>query len=562
MIRTDLPTGWLRTLLLLFLVPATTLAAHNDRHENGPTPQLAAGCTNPGDNPETGVQGRRYREAEQDFDFDNDITCNTRRVSSYTFMSDNFQANAFGTVGGFKVHRYVDSSGNVCAIYDSTLMYPTNVFDTEGGVNILDMSDPAKPALTFRLPTPAMLSPHESLVISHERGLLAAVLGNLSLGPGVVDVYSLEPDCRTPILQASAPVGVFGHEGGMSPDGRIFYSASPGTPTLTAVDLTTPNAPRPIWTGEICAHGLSISGDGRTAFVAHTPCDGDSTGFAENGLLILDVSQVHEAAGDLQKVGHPLPGQDPTPLSSEPEVSVLGRVTWANTSIPQNAIPVTIQGRTYVVEIDEYARGPDGHTVGAGRMIGFPHDAAGNPDYTAPAVLSDMRLAVHEPAAHAEYASDPGAATIAQGYAGHYCAVPTPDNPTIVACGMIVSGLRIFDIRDPAHPVETGYFNASVPPRQTPHFVASNWVMSAPAFDPEKKEIWYTDGYSGFYVIQVNDAGWPDWDGPCSAMDQDLVFDGLRCDGSEVTPDGSPGRSAGKGKPQNVPPGRKNPPGR
>ena len=42
-------------------------------------------------------------------------TCNTRTVS-HTNGS-----------GGFKVFRYVDDAGRVCAVYDSTLLFPSDV---------------------------------------------------------------------------------------------------------------------------------------------------------------------------------------------------------------------------------------------------------------------------------------------------------------------------------------------------------------------------------------------------------------------------------------------------
>ena len=37
-----------------------------------------------------------------------------------------------------------------------------------------------------------------------------------------------------------------------------------------------------------------------------------------------------------------------------PEVREVARLTWDSMSIPQNAIPVTIDGHPYVVEIDEF----------------------------------------------------------------------------------------------------------------------------------------------------------------------------------------------------------------
>ena len=106
----------------------------------------------------------------------------------------------FGTIGGFKVERYVDASGHECAYYDTTLMFPTNIFDEEAGVNVLDMSDPTNPVRTARLLSPAMLSPHESLVLSRRRGLLAAVSGNATFKPGIVDLYDVSEDCRHPVF--------------------------------------------------------------------------------------------------------------------------------------------------------------------------------------------------------------------------------------------------------------------------------------------------------------------------------------------------------------------------
>ncbi len=553
----------IRIEVVPFLLLAGLLAGLSPGVVAAPTPQSAqviAGCS-AGDNPEPsaaagGMQGRRFTGAfsqQQTYaghlpdgrpaGSDQDITCNTRALAQFTVRGSNTGLDPTGSVGGFKTHRYVDSQGNECAIYDSTLLYPTNIFDLEGGVNVLQVSRDAagEPTLKYAttLRTPAMLSPHESLVLSEEKGILAAVLGNPSLGPGVVDVYDLSANCTEPELRASAPVGVFGHEGGMSPDGRIFWSASPSTPTLTAVDITEPFQPRPIWTGPYSVHGMNISNDGNTAYLAYTPRDNDESQFKDqgSGLLILDVSEVNAAAGDPTKFGHPFPGQDPSGRTSEPNVTEIGYVTWDNVTIPQNAIPVTIQGRDYVIEVDEFSQPAGGGSVAAhGPRVGAARiiDIA---DPANPKVLSDLRLAVHEPENRAAIANDPGAQPPVQGYAGHYCAVPTRDNPTIVACGMIVSGLRVFDIRDPANPVETAYFNPAIPPRFTPYVTASNWAMSAPAFFPERKEIWYTDGFAGFFIVRVNDEGWPDWENGDDGADPDRHCGPVKSQGREKEAD-------------------------
>jgi hypothetical protein len=439
--------------------------------DGGATPRAACG---PGSRPETGMQGRVSQADHTSGRAAEGYTCNTQLVGSYIVP------NAIGTVGGFKVERYVDASGRECAYYDSTLLFPTNVLDANAGVNVLDMSDPTRPVLTARLTTPAMLSPHESLVVSQQAGVLAAVLGNPALYPGIVDVYDLSADCRYPQLRSSTLSGFLGHESGMAPDGRTFYSASPGTPTLTAVDITNPLVSIPLWTGNYTSHGLSISNDGNRAYVSNGN---------DHGVLILDVSEIQARVPN-------------------PKVREIGSVSWPNQTIPQNAIPFTRDGRPYLIEIDEYSGGDGGPVgihgpvVGAGRIIDIR-------DETRPVVVSDLRLEVHEPENRDAIAGDPGAQNPTGGYAGHYCNIPTRVNPDIVACSMILSGLRIFDIRDPLRPREVAYYNAPVQPRViTVPAPASNWAMSSPSFVPERKEIWYTDGYSGFYVVRVTNGAW------------------------------------------------------
>ena len=424
-----------------------------------PVPRADCG---PGSRPETGIQGRVSSKDHASGRAAKGFTCNTELVGSYA------EPGAQGTVGGYKVERYVDADGHDCAYYDTTLLFPTNLFDATAGVNVLDMSNPSKPTLTDTLLSPAMQSPHESLVLSAKRGLLAAVLGNPAFNVGVVDVYDISKDCRHPVLRASSPIGVFGHESGMAPDGRTFYSASPATSTIVAVDLDDPSTPTPLWVGNYDSHGLSISDDGNRAYVAGV----------DSGLIILDTSEIQARVPN-------------------PSVREVTRLTWDSMSIPQNAIPVTIDDHRYVVEIDEFGSLDE---VGAGRIIDID-------DETKPRVISNLRLEVHQPENFERLSGDPGTSSPIQGYAGHYCSVPRRTDPGIVACSMILSGLRVFDIRDPRNPREIAYFNAPVTPRDVSD--ASNYAMSSPSFVPERDEIWYSDGYSGFYGVRLTNGAWP-----------------------------------------------------
>ncbi len=480
-----------RASIVLALGAAVFLAACGADSSPSKLPPVAVGAPatpkaicGPGSRPELGMQGRISRAEHVSGRAAEGYTCNTEMVGSYTVET------AIGTVGGFKVERYVDAAGHDCAYYDTTLAYPTNFGTGESGVNVLDMSNPAKPVLTARLQTPAMLTPHESLVVSQKSGLMAAVTGNPALYPGFVDIYDLSKDCRHPEVKSIASFGLTGHESGMSPDGKTFYTASPGTPTITAIDISNPVLPRILGVIPFFSHGLSISDDGSRAYLAGVGLAGAACAYGvtcslpdlpkDRGLIILDIS-------DFQ-------ARKPNPQARE-----ISRLTWTPSSIPQNALPFTRDGHPYLLEIDEFARESG---VGAARII----DIA---DETKPKVLSNIRLEVHNPENFAAIANDPGAAfSLGQGYAGHYCNLPTRVNPDIVACSMIISGLRVFDIRDPARPREVAYFNPPLTPRITPILEASGYAMSSPSFVPERKEIWYSDVYSGFYAVRVTNGAW------------------------------------------------------
>ena len=433
----------------------------------GPIPQAACG---PGAVPETSGQGRVSTEDVKSGAAAQGYRCNLTQIGR------------LGATGGFQVHRYVDAKGQECGYFDSTLLFPkdtaTNATEGGPGVFVLDMSDPAKPRKVGNLVTPAMLSPHESLRLNVKRGLLAADMGYPATNPGFVDLYDVSQDCLKPVLKSSTPFGIFGHESGFAPDGNTFYVSGTSGRTLTALDVTDPSLPRILFTtADYRIHGMSVSDDGNRLYAADT---------GNPGLTVFDTSQI----------------QARTP---NPQMPVISRATWPEVSIPQNTDPVTIAGRRYLIEVDEYTssttRGPmaTGTQVGAARIIDIEDD-------TKPVVVSNMRLAVHQTANRAgEQASDPGAASPVQGYAGHYCSVPRRENPNIVACSMIVSGLRIFDIRNPVKPVEVGYFNAPVLPGVD--FVKDGaFAMSAPAFAPDRDEVWYTDGNSGFYSLKLTGA--------------------------------------------------------
>ncbi|HUP85938.1 MAG TPA: LPXTG cell wall anchor domain-containing protein [Acidimicrobiales bacterium] len=458
------------------IVVAGTLGAPPANAEPSLTPTPRAVC-DPGSIQEPGLQGRVPGDEIKAGRVKDGYRCNVDIVGHQ------------GLSGGYKVERFIDKAGHECAYYDTTLLFPANastIAQQPTGVAVLDMADPSKPKLTTSLETPAMQSPHESMSLNRTRGLLAAVAGNPFFAPGIVDVYDLNADCRAPVLKASAPVGILGHESGFAPDGKTFYAASVSGGTLTAIDITNPMTPMPIWEGSYNIHSLSISDDGNTAYLAGSPGYprtelGLPSDFA--GVLIFDVSQVQD-----RKVN--------------PQVRLIGSVTWKSVSIPQNTIPVTIAGHPYLVETDEFSLDDKGRFVGNAPNVGAARiiDIA---DPTHPFVVSNMRLEVNQRENRAVVAGDPNATSSTQGYAAHYCNVPSRVDPGIVACSFINSGLRVFDIRDPLAPKEVAYF---VPPLSPS---SNTWAMSSPSLIPERREVWYSDANSGLWVLHLSASAWP-----------------------------------------------------
>ena len=435
------------------------------------TPQ--APC-NDASRPETSTQGRVPASDYTSGRAARGYTCNATQVTHH------------GGAGGFKVFRYVDRAGHVCGYYDSGSIFSADlVTRKEGtGVVVLDMADPAKPRQTANLTSPAMETPHESLFLNQRRGILAAVAGNIETAPGQLDLYDVRADCRAPRLLSSLPLGGLGHESGFAPDGRTFYTSSTFGQVVTAVDVSDPALPHPIAVlGGVNFHGMRLSADGRTLYAANlgNPSGPEST-YSNGGLEVLDVSSI----------------QDRAPNAAFKPITGLA---WNSGSIPQSADPVTIKGHRYLLEVDEFANygarpnlvtglgyQPDA-PVGAARLINV--DSSRHPY-----VVSNLRLGVHQPRARlGAQGKDPGASSLVGGYAAHYCSAPRTVDPGIVACSMILSGLRVFDVRDPAHPREVAYFNKPAP--------GGAGAFSAPAWDLRHRMVWYSDTTSGFYAVRL-----------------------------------------------------------
>ena len=405
-----------------------------------------------------------------------------------------------------------------CSYYDQA-QNPTGLVSP--GTVVVDVSNPASPVITDHLTDPSMLDPWESLKVNPARQLLA---GDQQPSTGF-SIYDISGDCRHPVLKSSINIpGSSGHAGQWAPDGKTYYITTIlAVPSLVAVDTTDVTNPTPIlqWSppagsginGNPIYHDLEFSKDGNIAY--QTAIGGFGVQGADtNGLVILDVSDIQQRRAN-------------------PTIRILGSVSWDDGSIiAQNALPITIAGKSYVLFTDELGAGGFGPTAGAAACAagksnaGFPRliDVS---DPAHPTVVSKLQLEVADPAncnrvqngipmtGHTPF----GDGIPLFGYSCHYCNVDDVDNAKLAACSCFAAGLRVFDISDPLNPKEKAYYKppaqgAKVLPGSQYYLFAGagfshpvDWAPSKPSFPKDRGmtngDIWTTFQDNGFAALRL-----------------------------------------------------------
>ena len=136
--------------------------------------------------------------------------------------------------------------------------------------------------------------------------------------------------------------------------------------------------------------------------------------------------------------------------------------------------------------------------TGAARII----DIA---DEKHPFVVSNLRLKVNQPEVYDQLQGDPGNGGTSRGYQAHYCTVPSRVDPNIVAC--------CSSCRDCGSSTSERWRSPRRSPTSTTPTLAGDgplntgaFGMSAPAYDPVTKDIWYADGNAGLFVVRLQGA--------------------------------------------------------
>ena len=396
----------------------------------------------PLDRQETGLQGQTPLADRQSGATTQAYNCNLEKVGGFEGEGASWQLTWFGD----------------CAYYDTA--NNNTPAPQHPGTVVLDVSDPEHPVPTDYLTGAAMMDPWESLKVNPQRKLLGAnkgpgiTIGGSTFAPNPADknftFYDISADCKHPKLLSDVPVdGHIGHTGDFSADGRTYYGTTTVAAGVTAMDISDPTKPTEIIRDlQFTVHDVASNADGTRLYGAMVA--------PANGLLIMDVS-------DIQK------------RIANPQIREVSRLTWLDGAGAQMPTPITIKGKPYILFSDESSgratscaagRSP----YGMARLIDIS-------DEKNPQVVSKLMLETHDPAncttTLADLANFPGFA-----YDAHYCSVDNAANAKLAACSYFQSGMRVFDIGDPANPKEIAYYKP--PARRLEYRPASN--LNLPLF--------------------------------------------------------------------------------
>jgi hypothetical protein len=470
--------------MLLGLVGALAVAVPMLRADAEPptTTSPEAPACGSGDRPEPGLQGAVPLEDQLSGRSRDGYSCNLRWVGGTRLAGGgDTQMTWYGTCA----YR-VESAGGAAS----------------DGVAVIDVTDPSqpRPGVVLREPQWAgqggVLNVHEGIHASERSGLLVVPAGRY------LSTYDVSHDCRRPQLLSTFDVGQGAdllsqlglnsgfHSGQLSPDGTFFYGTTTGFegfiapfgPCLTVVDLLDPRQPQVVtrWGGALPCHDLGFDPSGDRAFVgaygslvghpaavvgAFTPLGLPSQ--LLTGMAVLDTSQVRARVpgAQLQQIGGIRGGNQHTE-------------TYAR-----------IGGRDYVLGAEE-ATCPNGNV----RVVDVTRESQ-------PRDVGRLSLGVNRIEGCLATFTEPDRASNLLLYTSHYVSVDDPEDATLAFVSWYASGLRVFDIRDPARPVEIAYFN---PPVGTAGEQLHDSTTTYPRYVPETGQIWVGSGINAFWVVELD----------------------------------------------------------
>jgi hypothetical protein len=445
------------------------------------------GDCGPGARRETGVQGEVPYADQRSGASKAGYRCNFRLVGQNTIRDRG---------ANFDMDRYRN-----CAYVGSVgvreLQGPADELD---GVAVIDASDERRPRLVKVVRSAVGRSQHEGIEVNQRRGMLVVQTGGLVAR--YIDVYDVSRDCRDPVFKGRFDAGTpIYHGQKISDDGRTIYAsdftgvAGLGQ-VLHAIDVTDMTKPRllkrwdplqeqPARTYGI--HDLELSADGNRAYVGAVHVSADLGALVLGGpsntgpsVVTLDVSEIQARRPN-------------------PDVKVISDIGFPNFG---HAITrARIGGKPYLIASGETPFGGQKNCPWAwGNLVDMS-------DERHPREAGELKLAVNLTSNCRRVGPGNGV------YSIHYAEVDDERDATTVFYTYYTGGVRAFDIRDPEHPKEIGYYHP--PPRPAtrhaplPIFAGDNqtpaWdsATSRPSYDPRTRRLWFASIGGGFQIIEL-----------------------------------------------------------
>jgi hypothetical protein len=265
------------------------------------------------------------------------------------------------------------------------------------------------------------------------------------------------------------------------------------------------------------SHGLSVSEDGKRASVVTagfpSPADLNNPNYRNSdGFYTVDTTEVEEGKQDAH-------------------MRLVSATRVPGGSMAQHTVAFQSKGRSYLLFVDE------------GGAVGFPDwpDAAdylkdvraaceaGMSPFPTPKIyditddrnpteIAQLMLQTSSPKNCAKIEPDIAGLTVFT-YGSHYCSVDNRSNATAVACAEFNSGIRVFDIREPARPKEIAYFNpagAKEAQAGSMHHITrqwqsggADWCSSQIDFDYARRLLTTACQDNGLLVMQFENDVWP-----------------------------------------------------
>jgi hypothetical protein len=457
----------------------------------GPAPKASCG---PGSRVESGIQG---------------ATTPAERFSGASKTAYNCNMEIIGQVNEEGTSWQMAYYKN-CAYFDTTYNAPNQ---KAPGTAIVDVSDPTSPKIVGHLTTTVMLDPWESLHVNEPRGLLGGIEAENGTGiGGGFEVYDISKDCLNPELLSTIEIpDSKAHAGNWSRDGQFFYVTQGFRgvgATMPIVDVADPKNPKVVMTWKFAgngrAHDTNTNDDGTRLYQpqpGYTTATVGSSSEGPEGLVILDSS-------------------DFAARKANPEMRIVGEMYWKDGGQAQQAFPVTIGDKPFVIFTQELGSGGGGD---AGRIAacaeGLPPSGfvkiVNVEDETKPALAANVMLDVHDPK-NCPLVLNEGTGSFGQ--SSHYCNVDNVHDARLLACSFFESGIRVFDIRDPYHPKEVAYYkgaargNEVLPGSQMWNRSGqgvertADWASSYIRILKRKDgnvELWFTTQENGFQVARL-----------------------------------------------------------